>query len=411
MKSIHSLRASLLILLMLAPIQAWSEVGTVSSGARNRNVSLAGAGHASITWVVTGTFPNPGPHALSSLSGTLTTPTGTLLLTRSKQLRKPFTTTVAAQPYTFVFQEMLTIPRSVLIRARQQGSARMVYSRTFSDQDGAPGTSKVLLTITGALAGPLDLSRLELRFDDDSTIRIAGTGDSLKAHANLNFSGTGLLNAVWEVAQPGSTRGRAFFIPLRNLRQYLSAGGHVVLQSPPLPTQNTGVYRVRLRIVQPAAAFELPELSYHVQETQTPATPRARPALRVMAPEEGDTLTPSTAFRWEPVVGASAYQLEIYEQPLPEPVASDVTLSEDAENRPLTGVLVPGSDHMTLSPLVLSHLTAGMTYHWRVLALGAGGHVLAVSATRPIQLPAAAGPGDMGTGPPSQPRAEPEAAP
>ncbi len=375
-----------LILLLALPLQAWSAVTTGSGSASNRNLSVGNTARITIDWQLGGKIPVPGQQILFSANGSLRSPTGAVLLTSATQLLRKFTTTVPAQPYTFGFRETLTIPQSVLFRAQKQGITRLLYRRDFTDLNGIK-TVTIPLFLTSAAAGPLNVGRIELRFDDGSRIRIAGQGDDIRAQATLNFSGTGQLDAVWEVARPESSRGRPFFIPLRSLRQYLSASGSIVLRSPPLPSDTTGDYRLRLRIISPPAAFTIPELHYRIQQTHTTAAPPPAALLAVTAPAPRATLGPDTDFRWQAVPGASAYQLELYEHPLADNTASAIGASADATGRPLTGLLVPAGDHARLSLLARSYLSPGGTYHWRVIAIGADGRVLAVSDSRPIHVP------------------------
>ncbi len=378
----------ILWLLLLLPTAGQTTMIASSGNAVNRNLAVDNTASVRVDWQVSSSIGNPGPVAISSSLGTLTTPDGSTLLRNPVPLQQKTVTNTSPQLVTFQFSELITIPRSLLFRARKQGFAELRYSRTFTDfPDNTTTTATATLYLAGAAAGQLNIARVELRFDDGSRVRIASQGDAVRAQAYLNFSGTGQLDAVWEVARPESSHGKAFFTPLRSLRQYLSASGNIVLQSPLLPTDTTGNYRVRLRIISPRTPFSVPELEYRIQPTPATATPRSTALLSVTEPPAGATLTAATVFRWQAVPGASAYQLELYEQPLMDRTASDTGTPVGAARRPLTGLVVPAGDHARLSRLARSHLTPGGIYHWRVIAIGADGRVLAISDSRPLHIP------------------------
>ena len=84
---------------------------------------------------------------------------------------------------------------------------------------------------------PTSASRGEiLSFDNGSSVRILPRNNAIHAQAELGYNGTGLLQAVWEVADPASTSGTPVYRPLLQVREYLTLGDAKTLKSPPLPT-------------------------------------------------------------------------------------------------------------------------------------------------------------------------------
>jgi hypothetical protein len=256
----------------------------------------------------------------------------------------------------------------------------------------------VTVSIGGSSGGELNLSRLELRFDTDEAIRIAGQNEKLSAIAEINYSGAGLLDAVWEVADPSSTRGDPVFVPVRILRQYLGAGRYVILLSPPLPTTSIGTHFVRLRVKQPADAIEFPELTYQVnRQTRGGMLEKDLAVIRLRSPQPMAQFETETEFSWQSIAGASAYQLEIHDagvagiNSVPErSLEESVAQSGNGRNHmpPVTGILVPAArTSAVLSALSREYLQREHRYFWRVIAIGPGGSVIATSDMQEINIP------------------------
>src|SRR3546814_3572206 len=116
---------------------------------------------------------------------------------------------------------------------------------------------------------PFSVSRLSRAVEDRTRIKVPPQGSRLRAIAELNTTGQGLVQAVWEVALASTTAGTPVFQTLALVRQPVAFGGRTVITSPPLPTRFEGNNRVRLRITVPNTRFDEPELQYYV----TPASP------------------------------------------------------------------------------------------------------------------------------------------
>lgn len=364
------------VVILLATVVATQEVAgqagptvsvTVSPGSRNvpvgRSVSVA------VIWKVETNLA--GSATLSSQVGEFRVGTSTIIGTVPKVLSKPIN--FASGGGTATFTESVLVPRSIIFRAHKLGFSRLVYQRNFDD-GSANDTGEITLNITGSGGGGFLINRVSLRFDDDSLIRMLARGEKAKVLADINFSGNGLLQAVWEIADPASTPGEPVFRPMRLARQQIMARQRVTLKSPQLPTGRVGIYLVRLRITDPATAFDTPVLHYFVRDETAEATkPPAR--IKPLMPKAGSSLTPETNFGWPSMPDAYAYQVELYREQ-----------SEPLSHPPVTGMLVPAQQLETpLSPLALQHTEPGKIYVWRVVAIGRDGVIIGESLLREIR--------------------------
>jgi hypothetical protein len=167
------------------------------------------------------------------------------------------------------------------------------------------------------------------------------------------------------------------------------------LASPLLPTDSAGLYLVRLRITDPAPGFDIPVVRYFVADERTGARLPAL-SLALVTPPNQSLLTGDTTFVWEGIRGARAYQLEIYLKPsttadgLPDLGGEPMNTAPTSvpSTPPTTGMLVSGAQTRTiLSSAARSHLIAGRTYVWRVLAIGGDGSVVGESPARELRMP------------------------
>jgi len=306
-----------------------------------------------------------------------------------------------AMTETAIVSETLTIPQGAVFRAVKSGAA-IVVRRTFNDTAGAADTGFATLAPTGPGSEPFSISRLELSFDDRTRVKVLPKGSRLRAVAELNTTGSGLIVGQWEVATAATTAGTPVFRPLATVRQPVAGGRRTVITSPPLPTRFEGSNRVRLRLTDPAVVFEEPVLQYYVTP-ESPLPDKQEPRLMLItAPEAGTPLTLTTRFAWQAVPGTQVYKLEIFGAPpgpaeivaednvatTPVPLDPAPDSTAVAGLRPLTGVVLPAAiTELRLQDYTLAHLPGDRRYQWSVKALGADGALLAVSPPREIYKP------------------------
>jgi hypothetical protein len=299
-----------------------------------------------------------------------------------------------------IVSETIFIPPSVLTAAKALNLRSINYSRFFDRDPCMPqascyyGTSSATVNIdlTSNPNAVLSLGRIALRFSDNTSIKIIQPDTSIMAVADISFGGTGLLDAMWEIAEPVSTMGQPVFVPMRPVRQLLSAGGTINLQSPPLPTQKQGLHIVRLSILslnnqpfQQQSSLTLPILQYAVNADGDISGTQLLPPIRVHSPADNALLTGETQFNWQAVKGAHAYQLELF---LPEQSGLKPDDAAIAKRAPDSGVVVPArKNSLTLSELSRNKLRTNTTYYWRVIAIGDKGVLLSTSALREIRIP------------------------
>lgn len=270
--------------------------------------------------------------------------------------------------------ETVRVPERVTLRAQAAGADRIVYVRSFDDGSGNTGSGGTTLALTGGLGGDFDIRRVALRFDDGSVQRVVAPEGALQAIAQLTFAGSGRLEGRWEIARPASTRGEPAFRSIGLVRRELTGTGReATLRSPELPTRDDGIYLVRLRITSPANDLGPAEIGYAVNAGLDAAPEPA--ALDGLGPPHGATWEPGTRFEWARLDSAVAYRLELRDAP-------------GLDTEPVSGVLVPApADEAALSRVARSHLDAGRSYWWRIVAFDAHGDVIGHSPPRRLHVP------------------------
>lgn len=306
----------------------------------------------------------------------------------------------------FRVTESLRVPASVSQQAARFGEQRVFYVRQFSLEGSEPMTGVQVITLqqgvpgrggsiaegTEPSASGVNIQRVSLFFDRGSLTETLRPDEQLQAMARISYQGAGIVNAIWEVATPASTRGQPLYAPLSQVRQYLGAGREVTFTSPPLPSEIPGIHRVRLRFLPPTEIGELPTLAYRVSEG---ALPQARvPVIGTLPPESANPLSRETRFRWQPVPGTHAYQLEFYDR-WPDATEDEAIPLQDSRSAgrqpvslrtaPITGQVVAG-DRTSASPSrsLLNHLESDKRYYWRLIAIDAQGQVVAASPLEAI---------------------------
>ncbi|HIC81451.1 MAG TPA: hypothetical protein EYH07_15830 [Kiloniellaceae bacterium] len=363
-------------------------------------ISTVGPSTVTIVWQVTRaplTTPLPGtvssPNAVLTVGGiTVGTVGGTLSRVLPGAVPTEFTS----------FTETVVIPQAAAFRAARTG-APIILTRTFSDSGGGASDSGfAALFPSGPGSEPFSVSRLSLTFDDRSRVRVLAKGSRLRAIAEINTTGSGLIVGQWEIAPATTTSGAPVFRPLALVRQNVAGGRRVFITSPPLPTRFEGTNLVRLNITDPATFFDEPELQYYVTP-ESPLPERQEPRLLLMtSPSPGTPLTLTTRFAWQAVPGAKAYKLEFFpaipvqaEPPSQDEIVASLPLDTGPDPQPdspaagpLTGIVLPGAVTETrLKDFTLAHLPAQRRYRWIVTAIGEDGAVLGASAMREIYKP------------------------
>src|SRR3990172_1709801 len=195
-------------------------LATVTTIPSSGNVSLGQSSSVTVAWSTNSSFGTA--TSITSTSGTFRSPCpvgagvvtfGTVSTTLSKSGPIPtFTTTI--------FNESVLVPADIVDRARRLGLSQIGYQRVFSFTPQPNEVGCLPLNITSSAAANLGISGEVLSFDNGSSVRILPRNNAIHAQAELGYNGTGLLQAVWEIAEPATSSGSPVYRPLLQVREY-----------------------------------------------------------------------------------------------------------------------------------------------------------------------------------------------
>ncbi len=109
----------------------------------------------------------------------------------------------------------------------------------------------------GTTTGPLQISRVELLFQNDRGEIDVPSGSKLSARAVINFNGNGLFQGQWLVDG----------MPVELVSIPVTFGNRLSLHTAPttvLPTFDLGPHTVTLTVQSPSTMMTLPSITYHV---------------------------------------------------------------------------------------------------------------------------------------------------
>lgn len=392
------------VTILLAAQAALAGIVSVDTVPAQIPISATAPSTVTVTWRV---VRNPG--TTTPNQGTVSSPSGTFLLngvpvgTVGRTLSRTASGTTPTFE-TLIFTEVVMVPQAIAFRAVKTG-VPIVYQRTFTDNSVSPPPASLSGSVNLPPSGPgseaFSVSRLALTFDDQTRVKVLPKGGRLRAIAELNTTGSGLITGQWDIATAVTTAGTPVFRPLALVRQSVAGGRRTVITSPPLPTRFEGNNLVRLTITDPQTFFDEPVLQYYVTP-ESPLPEQQEPGLMlVTSPSPGTPLTLTTRFAWQAVPGTKAYKVEFFGAP-PGPagivsgneVTTDVPLDPSPDSgsvrglQPLTGVVVPATQtEIRLQDYSLAHLPGGRRYLWTVKAVDAEGALLGISPPQEIYKP------------------------
>jgi len=214
--------------------------------------------------------------------------------------------------------EFLTIPAGVVSEAIKLKQSRIFYRRNFLDAQGAPVPVEVTLPILPASAGPFNLVRMTLEFNQP--LETAGTRPTsggritvprftkgLRAFATLTYNGGGTLRGQWKVD------GQILSVVTQQLNRGLR---EIIIGSPltpSFPTYGTGLHKVEFEILDPIPGFDEPVIYYFVTEAYTGAP---LGSLKLAEPLERAYVLFSPKqfprFSWQPAGEDALYRFRLY---------------------------------------------------------------------------------------------------
>jgi hypothetical protein len=261
MKYFNSILFLTLLVIVASPSTSFANITAVGTSQPSANVAVTRPANLSVQWKVVSDAAAPVTISSASAEFRAGSPGGPLLEAVKRNVAAVVST--GAAPHTVSVNERLQVPAHVVFKAHKMGYDKIVYTRSFTD-GGAANSGSYVLNIRSSAAANFNIQSLSLLFDDESKERHVLQGDVMHVLATVQFGGSGLLQAVWEVAEPVTSNGNEIYRTLLLERRRLAVGGRIILASPELPTVRTGLHKVRLRITQPYLADEVPELTYSV---------------------------------------------------------------------------------------------------------------------------------------------------
>jgi hypothetical protein len=436
------------VLGVLAPALAWGQTPSPLQPVPNGiNISVLRPTAVNVKWVVTGATPGArgtstaGHFVTGSITAatTATTPAAAIAANCTGATttfvrpidRLDSTVTMLVGP-NGVGRAVETLIVSGLTAQRAlQGNqnATFSYCRVFAGTGTATPSANFVTCRPGSSAyADFSIGRVELFFENRRReITVPLNTQNLRVHADIAYNGSGILRAVWEVAEasasgtlaganqtgsvsapptvfanpndPNLTALARGFRTLQVVNQYVGFGDRVLLTlpgTPSLPTNAPGAYDVNLRIVEPPVPFAIPLARYFVAAGGP--VPRST-TIALRTPADGAVLAPGALeFRWEPITNIAHYRLDIYPREtvalpqVPAIVGGPATSAVGDSNvfnrgprdlgiapGPLSALIPSQVSSFSLRPSQVTRLTPGASYAWRIRALDPQGNIVAES--------------------------------
>jgi len=385
------------LLMSLNPLAVYATIQLAQSTVQP-STTIVAVGQASsvvLSWSVVSVIA-AGPYTVTSTAGQFLAG-ATVLGTVNSTLSGGGNSAGLASFSTVRLTDSFVVPPDVSVKATQLGVASITFVRQFND-GGGPVALQATLVIGGSGAAQFNIFREALSFDDTAVVRVVQARDSLLAVAEINFSGSGTMSAVWEVAGPSTTAGQPVFRELQPVTRALLGSEPVIVRSPPLPTDSQGSYLVRLRITNPPPGFDPPSLTYYVGDSRSGAFGGVTPMV-VTAPGDRAILEPDTRFAWQAVDGAKTYKIEVFASLDTDPFdlpdlsgpseGNDLRRARAALSSPPTSGLVVTAPQtqVALTALSRAKLQARRTYFWRVQAIDLEGKVIGEGRVQQFRIP------------------------
>jgi hypothetical protein len=342
------------LMLVLSPLRALA-LDSVTATPMVAYVQGTGTGLVTVRWTLQITVPTDQTVTVTSTGGTLLAGAAPPVAAGGVLRR---TVRLTAGTHLVRITERLRVDRVSARNILEGGTGS--FTRIFTDTLPSTGTGVIALESRVSGSGGLTLQNLELSFDDGTKFRAVNVGEALTARASISTSGRGIIRGKWEIAGPNGG-----FRTFRRVN--LTAGGpsREVVESPALPTDQRGQYRVRFIVDGDGEGVGDPVIAYTVGGGE------GLPAITLTAPAEGAALGSRTRFRWDAVAGAERYRVEFL---------------TERNSRPLAAVETKGAS-ATVRSFTLERLNTDAPLIWRVLALDAEGRVIAQSAGRRMGAP------------------------
>ncbi len=359
-----------LLTLSLLPTQTQAKLLGATVTPKQTHADVSQGQSFMLHWVVS-TTPDHSAGAFSAQGQVIDPVTGAVLLS----VTQPLSRTEGTGP--FPFDETLALTPTQLQEWQAKGISALSYQRSFSSatQGAVVITTDLMILLSGntdantprAPAAGLFFHKLGLRFENARNRHSFPTSSSLRARADLRYSGTGLLQGEWQIARE-LEGGTPQFNTLASVRKQLPISQREYLVSPELPTSEPGQYRVRFCVVPQVITPEQltldpqcpePELTTELTYRVGAETSRNINQIELVT-AHAITASPVTTFEWKPLTGTAVYQLQIFK----------FDDGSDVDGADFVLRLLTGGDNPQLHLTELAHqqLQSGQHYRWRIVA-------------------------------------------
>lgn len=291
--------------------------------------------------VLTVTYQFTGPPSVNTV---LTSPGGTFTagLETISSVHRPITISIKAGSGRI--SETVQIPVSLIDKTLSRGFTAFAYARNFSGSGTGPLTSVVHFTVTTEADAGFALTKITLYFDNKRPEVLVERNQQLKAYADIDFVGSGLLQGYWEVD------GRV----LTHVNQHLTFGGGNRLQTltlPSLPAFDTGTHIVRFVVTNPAVSIPAPTILYFIFPEG--ATCSVKSLAPVEPPDNFAAPYGPLRFAWSRGGDTTMYVIGFY---------SD----KEPDSKPVFSAYVRETSYTLPEQVIRSFFQPGRPYYWKI---------------------------------------------
>jgi hypothetical protein len=208
--------------------------------------------------------------------------------------------------------------------------------------------------------GVLKISYLNLSFKQGGKSKILYKGTKQRAIAKLSSTGSGNIKIRWEIARPPfSNRSNPLFSLIKQEQKIVVGHQQKVFSSPVLPSQQVGLYLLRVSVINSAAEKQQSAL---IRYSILPA--KQNIAIQLLSPAAAATINKSTPFNWRiKTVTSQAANIQIFTAQSPH---KDCKIA--APQKYSVEIATQKTNQASITPIAAQQLKQGQHYCWRVQA-------------------------------------------
>lgn len=254
--------------------------------------------------------------------------------------------------------ESISIPASIIRRAEQINSTKIVYNRYFESKS-ILGRATCTFTLTAG-GGTFRLTQMRLYFDNNRPrIVVPRSSRDLSASVDINYTGTGLFKGFWEVD------GRI----IKRVQKNIHFGKSFTLTTPnvpPLPTYAEGSHKIRFVVTSPEQQIPFPVAFYDVVEKGE----SSRGVISLLTPGNRETiLFGNLQFSWQERTKSATYLISFF----------DTQATEKKDEEPLFSAYTKKNSYTLPAQVKDKLFKVGGRYEWMVLEVNDEGKIISES--------------------------------